>query len=481
MAIRALGSASGLDLESLVTQLVKAERMTKEARLDDTKKSLDSSLSGYGKLKSAMSKFQDAVKALSLNNLNARTATVKQPTDTKTYLEATAKTTAAPGVFDMKVKTLASGSRVESADLAFASSASVVSTTAGELTFGAGSKTFKINVTANMTLDALRQAINSNKDNFGVSANIINAGGTVGTKLVLTSSVTGNGNQLSITNNNAALDGISTVPNSGGTAGLTVVKPATDAEVIIDGISTFSKTNTFTNALQDTEFTVQNVTPDGNNATLTIATDKKGTEEKLKAFVDTYNSLVTEVEMLTKNRVLGADGKTVVSEGGALNSDPTVRSMLNMVTSALGKPVSSAEPGLNNLYSLGITMTNSGRLEINGTKIGSSSGRERLDAALKDNFDGIAKLFGNSDGFNATITSLVTQFTQRGGLLDNKETSLKNSLAKNTKDRDAYTRYIESYENTLRQRYGALDSQLGQLQGTSAMLNSQLASLSSIR
>ena len=105
MAIRALGSASGLDLESLVTQLVKAERITKEGRLDSTKKSLDASLSGYGKLKSAMSKFQDAVKALNLDSHNARTPTIKQPTDTKTYLEATAKKTAAPGVFDMKVKT----------------------------------------------------------------------------------------------------------------------------------------------------------------------------------------------------------------------------------------------------------------------------------------------------------------------------------------------------------------------------------------
>jgi len=153
--------------------------------------------------------------------------------------------------------------------------------------------------------------------------------------------------------------------------------------------------------------------------------------------------------------------------------------MLNMVTSALGKAVGSAEPGLNNLYSMGITMTNNGRLEISSSKIGSTSGRERLDSALKDNFDGIAKLFGNADGFNTTITNLVTQFTQKGGLLENKETSLKNSLSKNTKDREAYTRYIESYENTLRQRYGALDSQLGQLQSTSSMLTSQLASLSS--
>jgi len=478
MAIRALGSASGLDLESLVTQLVKAERISKEDRLETVKKSLDSSLSGYGKLKSAMSKFQDAVKALSLDSLNARTATVKQPTDTKTYIEATAKNTAAAGVFDIKVKALASGSRVESADLAYGSTADIVSATAGELTFGADSKSFKVDVTAGMTLDQLRQAINSKKDNFGVSANIINGGGTIGTKLVLTSSITGAANDLTITNNNAALDGISTVPNSGiGAAGLTVTKPAASAEVTIDGIPIFSKTNTFTNALQDTDLKVQNVTPDGNNATLTIATDKKGTEDKLKAFIDNYNALVTEVEGLTKHRSLGPDGKKVVSEGGALSNDPTVRSMLNMVTSALGKSVPSASASLNNLYSLGITMTSTGRLEISSSKVGSTSGRERMDSALKDNFDGIANLFGATDGFNTTLNGLLTQFTQKGGLLENKETSLKNNLTKNAKDLEIHNRYIESYEATLRQRYGALDSQLGQLQGTSSMLSSQLASL----
>lgn len=37
MAIRSLGAASGLDLESLVTQLVKVERDSKVSRLDDEK------------------------------------------------------------------------------------------------------------------------------------------------------------------------------------------------------------------------------------------------------------------------------------------------------------------------------------------------------------------------------------------------------------------------------------------------------------
>lgn len=481
MAIRSLGAASGLDLESLVTQLVTVERNTKETRLDATKKELDSSLSGFGKLKSALTKFKDTLTALGDDKLRARTTSIKQPTDTKTYLEATSSSTAAPGNFDIKVKSLATGSRIESADNAYSSSSAVVSTTAGKLTFTADGKTFDVNVKANMTLDEFRKAVNNASGNFGVSANIINAGSGVGTKLVLTSSITGDGNELKITGDSAALDSLTTQafgssdPVSGG---LDVAVEAGDAEVVIDGISVFSKNNTFKNAIQDTELTVSAVTPDGNNATLTIETDKKAAEEKIKAFMDAYNSLLTEVNTLTKNRTLGEDGKTVLSEGGALSGDPMVRSIMSQVTKTLGSAFSSGGAELNNLYALGITFNDQGKMEISSTRLyGADSGRERFDDALENNYDKIADLFGATGGITKEMDKIISQFTDRDGLLVNKETSLKDQLKKNTKDREAFERYIVSYEETLRQRYGALDSTLGQLQSTSSYLVQQLANL----
>lgn len=481
MAIRSLGAASGLDLESLVTQLVTVERNTKVARLDSTKKELDSSLSGFGKLKSALTKFKDTLTALGDDKLRARTTSIKQPTDTKTYLEATSSSTAAPGNFDIKVKSLATGSRIESANNAYSSSSAVVSTTAGKLTFTADGKTFDVNVKANMTLDEFRKAVNNASGNFGVSANIINAGSGVGTKLVLTSSITGDGNELKITGDSAALDSLTTQafgssdPVSGG---LDVAVEAGDAEVVIDGISVFSKNNTFKNAIQDTELTVSAVTPDGNNATLTIETDKKAAEEKIKAFMDAYNSLLTEVNTLTKNRTLGEDGKTVLSEGGALSGDPMVRSIMSQVTKTLGSAFSSGGAELNNLYALGITFNDQGKMEISSTRLyGADSGRERFDDALENNYDKIADLFGATGGITKEMDKIISQFTDRDGLLVNKETSLKDQLKKNTKDREAFERYIVSYEETLRQRYGALDSTLGQLQSTSSYLVQQLANL----
>lgn len=481
MAIRSLGAASGLDLESMVTQLVTVERNSKVARLDSTKKELDSSLSGFGKLKSALTKFEDSLTALGDDKLRARTTSIKQPTDTKTYLEATSSSTAAPGNFDIKVKSLATGSRIESANNAYTSSSAVVSTTAGKLTFAADGKTFDVNVKENMTLDEFRKAVNSASGNFGVSANIINAGSGVGTKLVLTSSITGEGNELKISGDNAALDSLttqafgSTDPLSGG---LDVAVEAGDAEVVIDGISVFSKNNTFKNAIQDTELTVSAVTPDGNNATLTIETDKKAAEEKIKAFMDAYNNLLSEVNTLTKNRTLGEDGKTVISEGGALSSDPMVRSIMSQVTKALGSAFSSGGAELNNLYALGITFNDQGRMEISSTSLyGADSGRQRFDNALENNYDKIADLFGASGGITESLDKIISQFTDSDGLLVIKETSLKDQLKKNTKDREAFERYIVSYEETLRQRYGALDSTLGQLQSTSSYLVQQLANL----
>ena len=475
--INFLGAASGLPLEELVSTLVKVERDSKLSRINTTKKTLDASLSGVGQLKSVLSAFQDAVKKLGGNNLNARSATVTQPTENKTYLEASASNTAAAASFDIKVKQLASGSRLESADAAYSSASDVVSSTDGILTFSANGKTFDVDVTAGMTLDELRQKINAKSDNFGVNANIINAGGAVGTKLVLTSNETGTGNDLVVSNNNAELDGISTVP-TGASAGLNVSQTAQDAIIEIDGIIATNSSNTFTNAIQDISLTVKAVTPDGNNAKLDVATDKKAVEENIQNFINNFNVLVDQIADLTKNRKLGSDGKTVSSEGGALAADSMPRSIMNQLKSTLGGVVGEAGSSLATLYAMGITFNSAGKLEISSsTEFGGDSGRARFDKALSENYDGVAAIFSGDTGLSATLDNFLTQFTQAGGIIASKQNSLQTQLDKNAKDLEAANRYIESFEATMRKRYTALDAVLGSMQNMSSTVTSQLANL----
>lgn len=475
--INFLGSASGLPLEELVSTLVQVERESKLSRIDTTKKTLNASLSGVGQLKSALSAFQDAIKKLGGNNLNARITTVTQPTENKTYIEASASSSAVAASFDIKVNQLASGSRLESANSAYGSIDDVISTTDGTLTLTAGSKSFDIEVTAGMTLNQLRQQINAKSDNFGINANIINAGGTVGTKLVLTSNETGAGNDLVITNNNAELDAISTVP-TGATAGLTVSQVAQDAILEIDGIVATNSSNTFTNAIQDVSLTVKAITPDGNNATVDIATDKETAEKDIQNFINNFNVLVDQIAELTKSRTLASDGKRVSSEGGALATDSMPRTIMNQLKSIIGGVVGESGTSLATLYSMGITFNDAGKLEISSSsEFGGDSGRTRFDKALAGNYDGVAAIFSGNTGLSATLDNFIKQFTGAGGLIASKQTSLQTQLDKNAKDLEAANRYIESFEATMRKRYTALDAVLGSMQNMATTVTSQLASL----
>ena len=475
-SINFLGAASGLPLDELVSTFVNVERQTKMARIEKTNTTLNASLSGVGQLRSALSNFLDATKKLSGENLKARSVSITQPEEGKTFIQATAKNTASAASFDVMVNQLAKGSRIESSDNLFSSADAVVSSTDGELTFEAGDKSFTIAVTAGMTLNQLRLSINESAQNFGVNANILNTGGTAGTKLVLTSNVTGQGNDLIIRNNNAELDNLSTVATAT-SPGLNLVAAAQNAIIELDGISITSATNTFENAVQDISITVLNETPLGKNARLAVSTDKKAAEENLQAFIKSYNDLVDQTASLTRNRILGADG-TVTLDSGALSGDSLPRNILNQIRGILGSEIADAPEQLKGLFALGITLDKAGKLEIStSTEFSSETGKMRFDRALTDNYDDLAKLFGGENGVVSKLDALISEYNKPGGIIQNRQDNLQARLKENTKASEAASRYLTSFEDSLRKRYAALDTLLGQMQRQQASVNAALSSL----
>lgn len=474
--INFLGAASGLPLEELVSTFVKTERDLKIGRLNANKKQLDASLSGVAKLKSALAAFQDASKKLSSENLSKRSVNITQPVEGKNFISATAGNTASAASFSIKVNQVATGSRLESADMSFNAASDVISSTDGTLTFTAGTKSFDINVTAGMTLDELRLKINDEASNFGVNANIVNAGGTIGTKLVLSSNESGVGNDLIITNNNAELDVLSTVP-TGSSAGVSSVQSAQSAIVEVDGITIQSATNTLTNAIQDVTLTVVDVTPDGANAVVNVETDKKLVKENIENFIKSYNELFDQMAALTRGRILGEDGESVTLEAGALRGDPLPRSIGDRLRSILGGANTDAIPELSTLFSIGITFSKEGKLEISTSNQFGETGTQKFERALNENFDDLATLFGSPNGLVNKLDTFITEFNQSGGIFSSRETGIREQLKNNSKAIDDANRYMAQYEDTLRKRYQALDSLMAQLQSTSTYVTAQLGSL----
>ena len=119
-----------------------------------------------------------------------------------------------------------------------------------------------------------------------------------------------------------------------------------------------------------------------------------------------------------------------------------------------------------------------GNLEIStSTEFNTETGKNRFDNALDQKYDEIAKLFGGEAGLVSQLDSLLSEYTKTGGILSNRQDTLQSQLKENTKASEAASRYIASYEDSLRKRYAALDSLLGQMQRQQASVTAALSSL----
>lgn len=462
-SITSAGVGSGLDLEAIISVSVDAENAPKVARFDKKESTLKVQLSALGQIKSDLSNFESSLDILKdISNFNKRTTTVTQP-DGGDIISVSSESTATAGNFDVTVKQLSQGSRAVQSDAdAYTATTDVVTATGGTLTFEAGGKTFDVTLSAGATLADLRTAINEKEDNFGVSANIINTGSS--SKLVFSSSVTGNGNDLVVTNDIAELDRVSTVANGGGAGGM-VIDPLTDAAqdaiIEIDGIEVTSSSNTFENAIQDSTITVLKESPvDPNDASkllsanLVIDTDKEFVKETLEKFVESYNKLIDTLDTMIT-------AKTV---------DATARGLRDSLVNQMSMAVSGAG-NLETIYDAGLSLEKDRKLEIK------NSGVSALDDVLNESYDDVGKLFAGVGGIAETLIETVDVYLQSGGLISNQKDALEREQRSLADDRERHAYRMEQYEARLREKYASLDVLVAGLRSQGNAITASLGNL----
>ena len=472
MTIQSLGVGSGLALDDLVQQLLDAERLPKEERLNAKEEQIEAEISALGQIKSKLSDFKDAVDDLrSDTDINGREPTIVNPSEDDDVLSAEASSSALRGSYDITVQQLASGSRITTDAGAFTSSTDpVLSSGTGSLTFSIpGGDSFTINVDSSTSLVDLREAINSADDNFGVTANIIDTGTAEGPRLVFLSEETGDGNDLVINNDTGAaeLDRLST---AGGTNNISAanIESAKNAIAFVDGIEVQSQSNKFENTIQNVTFDVNEISPKDNagnflSTTLKIGFDKEGLEQKIRDFVDNYNAIIDEIGTLTRY------GESELEEDGALAGDSLLRGIQSGLSSIIGDNVSTSQ--LGGLFRLGIELDEDGKLEISSSDFGIGSGEDRLKDALEDNFDDIATLFTDeNEGIAVRLYDFVDEFTSSGGLISLREKTAKENREGVYSERETLELRMFNYEQILRSKYLNLDQTVAQLNQTSSAL-----------
>jgi len=186
------GIASGIDVNTLVTKLVDAERAPAQIRLDRSDSKIKTQVSALGQLKGSWSALLASLAKL---KTEAAFQIHKAESSDKDAFTATATETATPGSYGIEILAVASAPKLTSGLIAGGSTA-VIGT--GDLTIAVGSASFTVTIDGtNNTLAGIRDAINAAADNKGVRATIINTTG--GAVLTLSGANTGAANALRVT------------------------------------------------------------------------------------------------------------------------------------------------------------------------------------------------------------------------------------------------------------------------------------------
>lgn len=405
------GIGSGLDINTIVSDLITAERSPVETRLDNKEATLQAKLSAMGTFKSAVSDFQSALSGV---NSSAAFQSMTTSISDTTLFTASATSVAQAGDYSIGVTQLAQSHKLVTASGLFSSTTSTVGTGTLNFEFGSydnadntgdnptGTGTFTLNSakiaqtvtidSSNNTLSGVRDAINS--ADIGVRASIVYDGSSY--RLTLTSTDSGAKNSLRITvtdddSTNTDMVGLSVLaydPTNGTpVANLTRTVQAQDAMLTVDGVSVTSASNSVVGAVPGVTLTLKKT---GATSTLSVAQDASATEKAVNDFVTAYNQLATTAKSLT------AYNASDTTQNGVLLGDFTVTSVMRRINTILTSTVTGATGAPRSLADVGVSLQKDGSLELDSDK---------LQAALAQSPQAVAALFTRT---GVTTDSLVS-------------------------------------------------------------------------
>lgn len=415
--------SSNLDVSSIVSQLMAVERKPVNV-LKLKEANFQAKLSAFGSIKGAVGSFQNVL--ASLSNA-AKFQSLKATPADGTVFAASASSIAAAGTYSLEVSKLAQAQKLVTTGQA--SSTTTIGN--GTLTFdfgsitggalgvdgkyagaaftanGNGAKTVTID-TNNNSLQGIRDAINAAK--VGVTATIINDGGTSPYRLALSSDNLGASNSIKIgVAGDAALANL-LGHNPAATQNLSETAAAQNAEFKVDGVAISKASNTVSDVVQGVTLTLQKITT--SPTSLVVARDTATTKSSIESFVKAFNDL---------NKALKESSayNPATQQGAILQGDATIRTLQTQMRAVLNIPINHTDGALTTLSQIGVAFQKDGTLALDSAK---------LNTAINNNFSDIANLFAavgkasdslvnfasaasgtRAGSYTANITQLATQ------------------------------------------------------------------------
>ncbi|MEK0363006.1 flagellar filament capping protein FliD [Pseudomonas sp. CBC3] len=467
------GIGSGIDIDGMVSSMVAAERAPKETQLANLEKKTTTQITAVGALKSAISDFQTALGGLNKPELfQARSATSSKAD----LVGVTASTTAGAGSYQVEVEKLATSSKValaavkNTADAPARFASGTLEISLGVPGTPPSKESFSVTVDeSNNTMAGMRDAVNAAGKEMGVSATIVTD--EHGSRLVLSSSKSGDGRDITVAGTDAApvqdgqvsLSKLAFDGTSSTGEGARALTTAQSARLSIDGLQIVSETNKVEGAIDGVTLDLKAKTAANEPLTVNVAEDKAGVKKQIQSFVDSYNKLIGVINAQTKVTSVGDDKAPVT---GALVGDATARTLLNTIRNELVNV--QGDGALRALTDIGITTQKDGTLKIDDAKLGK---------AMDGNFTELSGLFTGDKGLANRLDAKLKPYTETGGILEQRNKAMTETISKIDDQKEDLNRRITSLQERLYKQFNAMDLLVGQLSNTS---NSLIASLENL-
>jgi flagellar hook-associated protein 2 len=473
MPITLSGMASGLDTDSIISQLMAIEQ-NKVTAVQKRQVSVTQHKTDLTTIKTKL----DAVKAAAADLSAASTWKPAQASTSSdpTKVDVTMLAGAGIGGHSIQVDKLAS-----SAQHGFAYSPS---TDAGALTLfygsdptATGNSKVSIAIGANATATDLATLINANEA-APVYAAVVKDGATE--RIVLSARKTGESSNFTVDASAFSTGGATLTED----ANYTRVGAATlNASYRLDGdpVAKSSESNVIESAIPGVRLTLKGITSSPLSVNTTQpAVDTDAITKKITALVDAYNAVVTKTRAeLTEKKIPTATTSADLQKG-QLFGDSGMNSMLSGLKNSMNQLVSGL--GLTGLADLGIGVpkatggaisadAKAGKLTVDSTK---------LSAAIAADYTKVRDLFagkGATKGLSTLISDYVGTQTGTNGVLTSRMKSDDTTLTGFTAQIDKLNTRMETEQKRLKAQFAAMETALNNSQTQQAWLTSQIATL----
>ncbi len=388
MAIQNMsGISSGYDWQKLIDLQIQQKSIHLN-NLQQTKSDDSSKLTLWNSIEGAMGSLKSSADAIAKSSGFIAKFTTSSDSD-KVALDAS--DTAVNGNHSILINQLARNNVQMHAGW-IDSDTTAINTSGSDQVFSYSYKDITRNITIpnGTTLEGLVGLINSDSasvvldeeetetnKNLGISASIVNdgTGGATAYHLVLSGNNTGG--EYSITIN----DGATTLGGAGWqTSGFTVTQTSQNSKFRLDGIPPGSWIESITNDVSDAvpglTFHLKAVTTETDPVYLTVAQDDGTIKNRIKNFVEAYNTVVQQLRNLSSY-------DTENKKAAALFGDANISS----IKAELNFLVSSTFPGIpggsnyTSLTAIGISPNTDGDLEIDNKKLSDALTRDPTNVA----------------------------------------------------------------------------------------------------